>query len=206
MMFLLIIPHQIYSKYKEQPLDGIAIVLDAGHGGKDLGASNHGISEEHINLNIVLALKQYLEKEGASITLTRKNHDALNQEKNWKSKDMKKRVMIMNEEAHDLMISIHLNSFEHVNVKGSQVFYNYDELLASSVDEQLKDLTHSKLKIKKGDYYILNECKLPSLLIECGFLSNDEECELLNDSKYQKQIAKAISKGIMQYFKQLNYN
>lgn len=189
-----------YSKTSSLPLDGISIVLDAGHGGKDLGASVEGISEEAINLNIVLEMKKQLQKLGAKVTLTRSNHQSLAQKQGWKSKDMKKRVEIMNQKEHDMMISVHLNSFFNVNVKGSQIFYNQDETLANIVDEKLKRITKSKLMVKKGDYYILNECKLPSLLIECGFLSNDEERIKLNNEKYQEKIARAIVDGIVEYF------
>lgn len=192
-----------YSKTSSLPLDGICLVLDAGHGGKDLGASVDGISEEAINLNIVLEMKKQLQKLGAKVTLTRSNHQSLANHQGWKSKDMKKRVEIMNEKQQDMMISIHLNSFMNANVKGSQIFYNIDELLANKVDQKLKKVTKSKLMVKKGDYYILNESKIPSLLIECGFLSNYEERMKLNNHKYQKKIASAIVDGIVEYFSML---
>lgn len=195
-----------------EPLSGVVIVLDAGHGGKDLGASDSGVNEAEINLKIVNKLADLLKEAGVNVLYTRKDENDLSskQAKNHKKEDMKNRVAIINDEKCDLFISIHLNSYADSRVQGAQVFYQRgreeSEGLAFHVQKAFKKNLQSKLEIKKGNYYILNKARIPGILVECGFISNDSERKRLNNDGYQQQIADAIFSGILQYFDTLNYN
>lgn len=195
-----------------EPLSGMVIVLDAGHGGKDLGAKEDGVDEAGINLKIVNKLADLLEEAGVNVVLTRKDDQDLSSKgaRNHKKEDMKKRVMIINDEKCDLFVSIHLNSYGDSSVQGAQVFYQKDkaesESLAYYVQEALKNTLQSKMEIKKGNYYILNKTRIPGILVECGFISNDVERKRLNSDGYQQQVAEVIFSGILQYFDSLNYN
>lgn len=191
-----------YMQSEYHYLSGVVIVLDAGHGGRDKGASFNGLNEAQLNLNIVLKLKQYLVNSGAKVILTRnKDNDLSHQDAaNHKQSDLNNRIKIMNEDKVDLVISIHQNALDQSNVWGSQVFYNYDDKLARCFDECLKEVTKAKFKIKVGDYFLLNNCHKPMVLVECGFLSNLAEAKLLQDENYQEQLAKQMYKAILNYY------
>lgn len=189
----------------EQPLQGIVIVLDSGHGGKDDGAQIAGVKEDEINLSIAKALQTLLEQAGAQVKMTRDgDFDLADQESNRKKADMKKRIEIINEPQVDLFLSIHLNSYPDPKVKGAQTFYQKghqgQELFAKHMQEALKKAIDTKMTSKAGDYYILNETKVIGTLVECGFLSNGEERERLVQSSYQNQIAQALYEGIVSFF------
>ena len=193
-----------------RPLDGVTIVLDAGHGGKDGGANQGDIEEDEINLAITKNLKIFLEDSGANIVMTREEDIDLASEgaDNRKREDMKARVSYINDEKADVFISIHLNSFLNTTVQGSQVFYKKGDeqakQFAQMIHEQMRSVTNTKMTIKEGDYYILNESKKLGVLIECGFLSNVEERNKLTQEEYQNELEKSIGLGIIQYFSFLN--
>lgn len=194
-----------YAKKKYQPLQGITIVLDAGHGGIDDGARRGNIKEDVINLNITVKLKALLENVGANVILTRNGDHDLAEEnsENRKRADMKKRVEIINQEQVDLFLSIHLNSYPNTSVKGAMTFYQKDnevsKVFAQIVQKHLKALTDTKMSTKIGDYYILNNAKKTGVLIECGFLSNSRDRGLLIDEDYQDKLAKSIYESVFEY-------
>lgn len=194
-----------YAKKKYQPLQGITIVLDAGHGGVDDGARRGELKEDVINLNITMKLKKLLEDVGANIILTRNGDYDLADENsaNRKKVDMKKRVGLINQEQVDLFLSIHLNSYPNTSVKGAMTFYQIDnevsKVFAQIVQKHLKALTDTKMSTKIGDYYILNTAKKTGVLIECGFLSNERDRALLKDDKYQDKLAKSIYESVFEY-------
>lgn len=187
------------------PVNKKIVVLDAGHGGFDPGKVGiNGKNEKDINLDIVNKLQNFLEQGGATVYLTRATDEALANDKNG---DMKERKVITNESNADLLVSIHQNAFTSSSVRGSQVFYhkNSDEgkKIATSIQNSLKDnvdSTNSRVEKENDDYYILRTTEIPTVLVECGFLSNPEEEMLLNDEVYQEKIAWGIYIGIMEYF------
>lgn len=205
-LFYLLPVNDAMSVMGTQPLNGVCIVVDAGHGGKDDGASNSKVVEDEINLSIAIKLKNLLENAGAEVLMTRDGDYDLAQEgaASRKKSDMKKRVELMNQEKVDLFVSIHLNSYPNTSVKGGQTFYQKEnkaqEMFAKHMQEYLKKATHSKMTSKTGDYYILNETKKTGTLIECGFLSNYEECRMLQEETYQQEIAQELFYGISDYF------
>ena len=184
----------------------LTIVIDPGHGGKDQGASRENVYEEDINFAVSLYLKQFLETADITVIMTRTMDIDLASESatNRKREDLKRRVEIMN--GADLFVSIHMNVNESSQVVGTQVYYGKNKEsskeLATMIQNQFLDFNQSKFLPTIGDYYILNETQTDGVLIECGFLSNDAERELLKDAVYQENLAYTISLGILEYINQ----
>lgn len=188
------------------------IIIDAGHGGIDGGAvGKSGTIEKNINLEISKKLKAYIESGGDTCIMIREVDEGLYSEygtiRNKKNEDLKNRKEIIKGYRADLFISVHLNSFPESKYYGAQVFYpkgdDNSKLLAKKVQEELLVLLNrgnKRVEKESDSYYLLKDNPVPSLLIECGFLSNPEEEMLLKDSKYQNKIAWAAYKGIMRYF------
>lgn len=189
------------------------VLIDAGHGGNDpggVGAS--GTVEKHINLSIAQKLKGYLDEQGYTSVMIRETDEALYDPNNLtttkKSADFKKRKEIIKEYNCDIFISIHLNKFPESKYYGAQVFY----LKGSEESQRFGILVQNELKrvIGRGntrvakassDYYLLKGNTIPSIIVECGFLSNAEEERLLADDNYQNHLAYAIFSGITKYLK-----
>lgn len=186
------------------PSDKKHIVIDAGHGGWDPGKVSKEIKEKDLNLDIAIILKDYLEQSGASVSITRLDDSALDKNKR---QDLKKRLELANKDNVDLFISIHQNSFPQENVKGAQVFYyNKSEkgkILANNIQKRLQqvvDINNNRIAKENSTYYLLKNTKIPSVIVECGFLSNSTENKLLQNHNYQKRVAWALYMGIQDYF------
>ncbi len=210
-VLLMVIITMFYAKLvavRVESFNGITIVLDAGHGGRDGGSIGvNGTIEKEINLDYVLSLKNKLVENGYKVVLTRKNDDGLYSEfaKNKKTSDMNARLNIIREANPNLVISIHMNSFSNPTAKGATTYFRKDD----SSGKQCADLIQKSLnkycgaktvKGKVGDYYILNCSYYSAVLIECGFLSNPEEETMLNSEDYKEKILNAIYNGILLYF------
>ncbi len=188
--------------------NGITIVLDAGHGGRDGGSVGaNGTIEKEINLKYTLALKQKLVKAGYRVHLTRENDDGLysNTAKNKKTSDMKARLNIIKRANPNLVLSIHMNSFRDHSVRGASTYYRAgDEASKACADTIQKCLnTYCNAPSNKssvGDYYILNSSYYTAVLIECGFISNPEEETLLNSNEYLDRFTDSIVSALMLYF------
>ena len=196
------------------PVANKIIVLDAGHGGIDPGAMNkdNTILEKDINLEITKKLRDLLESSGATVIMTREKDVSLYQEDGNKTirqkynENLKNRKKIIDESNADIFVSIHLNAFEQSKYSGAQTFYpkgkDDGKELAQFIQDELKRVVdkENNRKIKpRDDIYLLKNTNMPSVLIECGFLSNEKESQLLADSKYQDKIAWAIYVGIQKY-------
>ena len=219
MCFLCIFIFEVNKNSKDvmsyMPITNKVILLDAGHGGIDPGATNEdkSILEKDINLQITLKLRELLESSGCLVLLTREEDTSLYEEEAGKTtrqkynENLKNRRKMIEESGVDAFVSIHLNKFEQIKYYGAQTFYpegqNDSKLLSQFIQDELKrvvDKTNQR-KIKPSkDIYLLKENKIPSVLIECGFLSNEKESKLLNDEKYQEKVAWAIYAGIQKYF------
>ena len=187
----------------------VHVVIDAGHGGMDGGAqSRNGTKEADINLAIAKFLETEFKARDVGVTMTRSGRDNLASPflKNKKKDDMDKRRQIIEKVTPDLVISIHLNNFpSHPAVRGLQTFYEknseYGKLFAEAIQ---KEFNSSDLNINRtaaiGDYYILNCTEYPSVLVECGFLSNPDDERLLKTTGYQKILAYYIAKAVVQSF------
>ena len=186
------------------PVANKNIVIDAGHGDWDPGkVAKDGTLEKDINLQISKYLQGYLEQSGGFVLTTRIDDKAL---ADSKREDLKARKNIANNENVDLLISIHQNSFPKENVKGAQVFYyegsEESKKLADCVQNRLKEVDSNNNRVAKSnkDYYLLKQTTMPSIIVECGFLSNSEENENLKNEEYQQKIAWAIYLGILDYY------
>ena len=187
------------------------IILDAGHGGEDGGAIGiSGSKEKDINLKIVLKLKQKLNDTGFNVIMTRDKDVMLcpeNQKKKKKITDLKNRVNIANDNKQGIFISIHMNHYEDRIQKGAQIFYSKNhplsEEIAKNLQAEFKSTVdgNNKRDIKPAgsDIYILDKINAPAVLIECGFISNPTEEQLLNNESYQDKIVEAITNGIIKY-------
>jgi N-acetylmuramoyl-L-alanine amidase len=124
---------------------------------------------------------------------------------NYKQSDMQKRLEIINNASPDMVISIHQNSYRDSSQRGAQVFYQEEDDVsmgfANSIQSQLlSQLPEARQESNRGDYYILKECGLPAVLVECGYLTNTEEERLLMTEEYQSKVAYAIMCGVVKYF------
>lgn len=186
------------------------VVIDAGHGGIDPGKIGvSGEKEKDINLAIAKKLEQLLKKKDIEVIMTRDSDVGLYDpnSSNKKVDDMRKRCQLIDESEAHFTVSIHQNSYHESNIKGAQVFYYKHSDEGEKIAKLLQDKLVSKLdktnrrKAKANDsYYLLRKTQNPTIIVECGFLSNPEEAKLLSDDDYQTQVAKAICEGILEYF------
>ncbi len=198
------------------PIIDKVIAVDAGHGGFDPGAvGKSGENEDDINLKIVLKLKKLIEQSGGIVVLTRDEDKGLITEKSKtyrqkKNEDLRNRRILINDSDVDIFVSIHLNSFPMSSCSGAQTFYKdgceKSKLLADIIQKELKNIIdnhNNRLPQSRRSIYIIREVKAPSVLVECGFLSNSREEKLLNTPQYQEKIAWSIYIGLMKYFKEI---
>lgn len=182
------------------------VVLDAGHGGGDPGKVGVGdVVEKEINLQIAKKVKQLLKKEKVKVIMTREEDVMLAGEESTGTKvaDMKERVRIINEETPQLAVSIHQNSYQDAVVHGAQVFYysgsSEGENAAKIMQNALLSIDEDNTRQAKANdtYYLLKRTDVPTIIVECGFLSNAEDAKNLCDEKYQDDVAEAICDGIL---------
>ncbi len=189
--------------------NGITIAIDPGHGGRDPGKIGiNEAMEKDINLSIAMKLKEQLVRGGYRVVMTREEDISLSSEGDGHKQlaDLKKRVDIVNNSNAKLAISIHQNSFTQEDCKGAQVFYyggsQNSEPLAHIMQEQIKSNLQKDNKRKalaENSYYMLKNTYGTIIIIECGFLSNNEEANLLTQDNYQENMAEAIYLGIETY-------
>lgn len=185
-------------------LSGRAILVDAGHGGTDGGARarSSGVWEKEINLQTALAVGRALEKEGARVILTRDTDMEYHRNKR---RDLTARLEKAKREGADILLSIHMNEYRSRKESGPQVFFRAgreeSRLLAGCVQEaMIRVLRPAKeRRAMAGDYYILS-LDIPSVLVECGFLSHPEEEKLLLTEAYREKIAQAVTEGVREFF------
>ena len=191
------------------------IVIDAGHGGIDGGASVGNLLEKDINLEIAKGLKAQLEPNGYTVIMTREEDISLDSLSETGSsrhlRDLTARVNIINKSNAQLFISIHVNcNIRKPKTDGSIVFYseNFQQNipLADSIQRALNSMTYNgKTRAihdpQIANYFILDNSKIPGVLVETAFISNSAEQEFLANSKYRETLAKSIAYGILQYLK-----
>lgn len=186
----------------------ITIVVDAGHGGIDPGKIGvNNALEKDINLAIALKLERNLKENGIHVVMTRTDDNGLYKEKdtNKKVRDMKNRLEIIEEAKPTLAVSIHQNSYPDPSVSGVQVFYYKDSVKSREAAEimqaqMIRTLKPEKERVAKdnGSYYLLKKTSVPIVIVECAFMSNPTEAELLTQEEYQERVAWAVYMGIMQ--------
>lgn len=185
--------------------EDVQVILDIGHGGSDPGKVGIGnLLEKEVNLQIGLKVKRLLEAENIAVKLTRETDAGTGKDAGGSSKveDMKARVALINGLKPQIAVSIHQNSYQDPAVKGAQVFYyshsDTGEKFAAILQEELRRIdTENHRQIKENDtYYLLKRTEVPTVIVECGFLTNPEEAEKLAGEDYQEQVAQAVTEGI----------
>ena len=186
----------------------ITIVVDAGHGGIDPGKIGiNNALEKDINLAIALKLERNLRENGINVVMTRTDDNGLYKEtdSNKKVVDMKNRLAIIEEAKPAIAVSIHQNSYPESSISGVQVFYYKDSVKSKEAAEIMQTQLIRTLKPKKervakdnSSYYLLRKTSVPIVIVECAFMSNPTEAQLLTQDDYQEKVAWAIYMGIMQ--------
>jgi len=193
------------------PLAGKTIVLDPGHGGPDGGAVGKDETEEkNIALSVAEKLQDYLQQSGALVYLTRETDKDLAAEdtkglSNRKSEDIRNRLQFIHDRKADFFVTIHLNALTSTRWHGAQTFYypEMDEsghlakMIQSEIIHNLENTDRTPLAI--NSMYLLKHAKVPGSLVEIGFLSNEQERELLKQEDYQRKMAGSIYQGILRY-------
>ncbi len=188
------------------------IVIDAGHGGIDGGVTGKktGVKESDINLAISFALQARLEDMGFEVTLTRKTKGGLydTTAKGFKKRDMQKRKEIIQKADPALVLSVHQNFYPSSAARGGQVFYlakseegeRFALLMQARLNELYGEKKVKERKATKGEFFMLTCAPCPSLIVECGFLSNGEDEALLQDKTWQNRLAESMSAAVLDYY------
>ena len=195
------------------PITNKVVVLDAGHGKPDEGAqSSTGTTEATTNLKIALKVQNLLEQAGCTVILTRSDENAIydldaRTLKQKKVSDIHNRVKIGNSSSADIFVSIHLNKIPQSQYYGWQTFYKkgneQGKKLATSIQSNLNQAIQKENKrVAKtiDNIYIIDHVEIPISIVECGFLSNKQEEQLLLQDEYQNKLAWGIYTGIIEYF------
>ncbi len=191
----------------------LTVIVDPGHGDFDGGTqSESGIIEKDVNLEISLKLKEMLCLSGYNVVMTRSDDTVLNDKdavtiRQKKSTDLKNRLKLIESYPDCIFISIHQNYFTESKYSGTQVFYSGNnpesETLANAIQQSVIEnvQTDNTRQTKKSgsEIFLLYKAQCPAIMIECGFLSNENETQMLTDEQYQKKLVAAIVAGIIKY-------
>lgn len=187
------------------------VILDAGHGGEDGGASSaDGLLEKDLNLALVLSMRDILVANGINVILTRET-DTLLYDRNVdfqgrkKMLDMAARLKIAENATDPVFVSIHMNTYPHPSCQGVQVWYSENneaslelaKAIQSNTQELLQNENDRPIKRSGSSIYLLHHLQCPAVLVECGFLSSPEEAALLGDESYRQQLALTLCMGIL---------
>lgn len=207
--FLLVLSLQVISA-QSLPLQDTTIIIDPGHGGRDSGTTYGEILEKDINLEISKVLEKELTEKGAIVYMTRTRDIDLSSiyDSAKKRGDLYRRLLLIKEKKADLYLSIHINWYQNSAMKGAEVLYNSindkNKILAKFIMNEFKEKLESSRNIKTTDLYMYRNTTTPGVLIECGYLSNKIERNLLQDKKYQEKLSASITNGVINYLK--NYH
>lgn len=193
----------------ESSSDGLSIVIDAGHGGIDPGKVGiNDALEKDINLALALKLRDKFSQDSIRIILTRDSDTGLYSEgsTNKKAEDMQTRCKIISDASPIFTVSLHQNSYLSPEVCGAQVFYFGQSQDGKKLADMIQDSLISNVdpdnhRVAKANesYYLLKKTPTPTVIVECGFLSNPTEADLLLTDDYQNQLVDAIYNGIQNY-------
>jgi len=192
---------------------GKIIVVDAGHGGIDGGAVGLlDIIEKDLNLEIAKKVERRLSENGFTVIMTRSEDISIHSEgkntiKDKKTSDLLNRAELANKSGALLFVSIHLNTFEQESISGAQVFFKKNdqigEACAKKIMTELKTLDGNNRRLEKllpNPNLLFKKLAIPAVLIECGFISNNNDAALLKNSEYQERLAEKIAAGIIYQF------
>lgn len=207
---------QINEKNEHKECGERTVILDAGHGGEDGGAvSSDGVVEKDINLSVALKLRDILEASGYNVIMTREKDIAIYDDdaeslREKKRSDLHNRLGIIekNSGENTVFVSIHQNKFPDPKYHGTQIFYSKHDpksmdlaqAVRKSVTQFLQPDNEREIKEANKKIYLLNNAQIPAIVVECGFLSNPEECGKLSDKSYQSDMAFSVYCGLVDYF------
>lgn len=192
------------------------VIIDAGHGGFDGGtSSSDGTVEKDLNLQISHKINEILNSFGVKTIMTRTGDNGLNDEnlptiRQKKISDIKKRLSLINETEDAVFVSIHQNHFSQEKYSGAQVFYSKNNPQSQQLAEKIRfrlitalqpDNTR-EIKRSGSEIYLLFHAKIPAVMVECGFMSNFNETQLLKNEEYQKKLAFTVAMGIIDFLNQ----
>lgn len=213
MLLMVLSSSKIRLETSAQPLKNMPkVLIDPGHGGQDGGAVCNGVLEKDINLLISKDSADLIRLLGFETALTRDDDsfvsDSGSNVKERKLNDMKARLQMYNSDESNVIISIHQNKFSDSKAHGSQIFFSPNNELSKSLAESIKLslnqmlLTGLDRECKRAgkDIYLLKNTKMPAVIVECGFISNFEECQRLKSREYQKQLAFCVTAGLLEYY------
>lgn len=202
-------------KTNATPITNKTIILDAGHGLPDEGAVGFtGTTEQAINLEIVLKLQKLIEQSGAKVILTRSDENGIYSAdsisiRNKKISDIKNRENIVNNSGADIFVSIHLNKYRDSKYSGWQTFYQTkignSTILATNIQNELNNNindNNTRVPMAIKGVYLMEHINIPGVVVECGFISNPNEEELLKQETHQSKLAWGIYTGIQKYFQE----
>ncbi len=189
------------------------IIIDPGHGGEDGGTqSSDGTLEKKINLDISVKINELLLAEGFTTVLTREGDymiydESASTQREKKVSDIHNRMKIVEENGDCILLSVHQNYFTESKYSGTQVFYSKNnpdsEVLADEIQKSVVSVLQPdntrQIKESGTDIYLLYHSQVPSVMVECGFMSNEAETEKLKDEDYQQKMAEAIVEGLLNY-------
>lgn len=189
--------------------DSRLVIIDAGHGGDDPGKIGvDGVQEKDLNLKMALALRDLLGQQDVEVLMTREDAGGLYDERtsNKKVQDMRRRCELINREKPACVVSIHQNSYHEESIHGAQVFYyktskesgELAKILQKELVRVVEPTNHRQAKAN-DTYYLLKKTEAPTVIVECGFLSNWDECAKLQNEEYQAKLVWAIQMGVLKY-------
>lgn len=176
------------------------VILDAGHGGHDVGSENQGLYEKDVTLDIVLKIGEILKENEVSVEYTRSEDVAFGENE---SLDLRGRIQLVNESDARYLVSIHVNSFETSQVKGFEIFADMKDgssvNLANKINEELANASYTNQRgVFSGNHlYMIKKAQQTPVLVEVGFIKNEEDYEWLNNEAGRQMIAEQIAKGIL---------
>jgi len=169
------------------------VVIDPGHGGHDLGASNGKVYEKHLALDTALRLEYYLRSKGIRTRLTRRSDVFIS---------LPGRASVGNRYSRSIFVSIHFNDSWKHDPHGLEVHYYSKEgkKLASQVQRRLMTKINTIDRgVKRSRFYVLRHAKHPAILVECGFVSNHKERSRMKKAWFRQSVAEAVGEGILKY-------
>lgn len=217
-MCIFVLPSSRFAAiYYGHPLQGVAVVIDPGHGGIDPGVHhNDTFTEKEVVLSVGLALQRLLEQAGAHVVMTRDtegdvSHHLPDSAGSRYQRDVNSRIKIINESGADLFVSLHLDSIYDPDVRGAIVYYcgsrPGNKMLAEIIQKNINPVVavnplsgqYIHQQIKEGSYKVLNCAEIPGVIVEMGFMTSPADRELLKQQQYREKLAQAVFLGIVEY-------
>lgn len=192
------------------PAQRVTVIVDAGHGGLDGGAStDDGVLEKELNLAVAKKVKAILEFADVNVVMTRETDVMLSDPDSSHKKldDLNTRLHMADEYENCVFVSIHMNKFPVEKYSGLQVYYSKNDSSSKTLADTVQANTALLLqpentrttKAADSSIYLLHHINVPAVLVECGFLSNETEAKLLQNEEYQNKLAAVIASSVLDF-------